>query len=686
MSKTEKLNKEIKQLEKVIRDQKEIISANNPMNAFAPLLDSIAGIHWSKDKNGKYLSCNNLMVKTLGLNDKNDIVGKTDYELPWADQADMLVQNDLEVMKDAKVQKAKEELVQTPDGVTHTFMVTKCPLKNHNGKIIGTFGCSVDITHIKALEKELRIANQAKSKFIANMSHDIRTPLTGIVGLSEILMDSVVKPESREYAKLLHLSGKQLLSLLNDILDVVATNQTDESQVNLSAFSIYEFLHNLFELQLPALKLKDIQLQLKLDDNLPSFIETDKGKLYRILLNLLSNSIKFTEKGLITLEVKCTPMDDNQSQITIILTDTGIGIPKKDMDKIFNSFYRVHPSYEGNYSGHGVGLHLVKQFLALLKGKIEVKSIEGMGTQFQLTLPVNVSKEKLDTPSPAQPDSLHRVIESINGATQETEIKKSESIPEAPINKEGIKILLVEDNLMAMQVAYIMLTKKGVITKKAYNGKEALKVLEEDDFDLIISDIGLPDFSGFELARQVKARNLSTPIVGLTAHAKEEALPEAQQSGMADVYEKPMTAHMIEELINGFSKNKLSTPDTEPSKDPLPLFDVELSISQLGSKKDLKMMIGIMLKEGMVHMVNEINQDYQNKDWSAFKKSAHKFKSSCLYCATTRLLKYAQELEALSESQNLKKITPVYEAFQVCVKETKQELNNWLLENSQSGD
>ena len=354
----EDLNKKIELLKKVIREQKEIISANNPMDAFSPLLDSIAGIHWSKDKNGMYLSCNDLMVKTLGLNDKSDIVGKTDYELPWSAQADTLVQNDLEVMKDAKVQ-SKEELVQTPDGVIHTFMVTKCPLKNHNGEIVGTFGCSVDITHIKALENELRIAkekaeaaSQAKSVFIANMSHDIRTPLTGIVGLSDILFDTVIKDEAKEYARMLHLSGEQLLSLLNSVLDIVSSESIDQNTIETVPFNLHELLHNIFELELPALKLKNLTLDLKLNEGTPAIIKTDKGKLYRILLNLLSNSIKFTEKGGISINIDLT--DETNLRFDII--DTGIGIPKTDIDKIFNSFYRVHPSYEGKYQGFGVGL------------------------------------------------------------------------------------------------------------------------------------------------------------------------------------------------------------------------------------------------------------------------------------------------------------------------------------------
>ena len=319
----------------------------------------------------------------------------------------------------------------------------------------GIVGISIDVTNIKKTESALieakqkaESANLAKSQFIQNMSHDIRTPLTGIVGLSDMLVHNALSDENKESARMLNLSGEQLLSLLNSVLDIVSSDSMNQDSIELSSFSIHDLLHNIFELELPALKLKNLNLELKLDDNIPSFIEADKGKIYRILLNLLSNSIKFTEEGGITIEAKLIETKGDDVEIEFIVADTGIGIPKTETDKIFNAFYRVHPSYEGKYSGFGVGLHLVKQYVDVLDGDISVKSIEGMGTRFCLNLHV---KKALGPEGSAELPDIHDVQAIIDEINVPSTNESQTTITESGASKAHI--LLVEDNPMAMKVA-----------------------------------------------------------------------------------------------------------------------------------------------------------------------------------------------------------------------------------------
>jgi len=360
------------------------LNRNTSFEEFYLILDTIdASVYW-KDLNGVYIGCNHYMIEMAGVTSRDDIIGKSDYELPWSEMADDIQKIDKHVIEVGSY--VGEERPLTKNKGLRIFHTKKTRLRSKDGTLLGVIGISIDITKeklaqeaLKKAQEQAEAASQAKSAFIANMSHDIRTPLTGIVGLSEVLVDEAVKDEVKEYARMLHLSGEQLLSLLNSVLDVVASNNIDEDNLDTTTFSLRALLSNICELELPATELKNLELSLKVNDDIPDIITTDKGKIYRILLNILSNSIKFTDKGVITLEVEHTPKNEKETLLTFIVSDTGIGIPKTEIDKIFTPFYRVHPSYEGHYQGSGIGLHLVKKYVDVLGGTIEAKSIESMG-------------------------------------------------------------------------------------------------------------------------------------------------------------------------------------------------------------------------------------------------------------------------------------------------------------------
>lgn len=251
-------------------------------------------VYWL-DTNNVYLGCNNQQAEVLRLESRENIVGKRNKDLIWVDQASQYDEANLKVLNSGKRIKAKE--IVPVNGELKTFLTEKIPLFNKSIKEpVGVLGISIDITELENAQKKAEQASLAKSKFIANMSHDIRTPLTGIVGLSDILFDTVIKEEAKEYAKMLHLSGEQLLSLLNSVLEIVSSDSINQDAIEVNSFELTELLHNIFELELPALKLKNLSLDLKIDNDIPAIIQTDKGKLYRILLNLLSNSIKFTDR------------------------------------------------------------------------------------------------------------------------------------------------------------------------------------------------------------------------------------------------------------------------------------------------------------------------------------------------------------------------------------------------------
>lgn len=514
-----------------------------------------AAIFW-KDHNGRFLGCNQFFAEVANLNSPEDIIGKTDFDLPWGEkQAKLYRQDDIDIMSTGKPKLNIEETILLANKRELYLLTNKTPLFDSNKNVMGILGVFYDITDRKILEftlqkakEEAEAANHAKTEFIANMSHDIRTPLAGIIGLSSILEEEINEKEQKETAHMLNISGAQLLSLLNSVLDIVACDNTREKRANLSEFNLEELLYNIFELELPALQLKAITFKLYMDAATPRIIKSDKGKIYRILLNLISNAIKFTSEGSITLSIKVLKKKGANTLLQFQIKDTGIGIDEKDQKRIFETFFRGTPSYEGKFDGHGVGLAIVKQYIEALSGDISVNSRPNHGTTISVSIPVSaLSQETI----PA--NNLEKKLHQYNAwKNSETSIHISESHENCK-NKIPF-VLLVEDNPMAMRVASIVLNKSNCHYLQAFNGTQALELIKKNRFDGIITDIGLPDFSGFVLAKKIvdyqKAQNLPlTPIIGLTAHGKEEALKYSEKSGMKTMFEKPLKSEDVQILI-----------------------------------------------------------------------------------------------------------------------------------------
>jgi two-component system, OmpR family, aerobic respiration control sensor histidine kinase ArcB len=341
-------------------------------------------IYW-KDTKGVYQGSNDAQAIFLGYKTGKDLIGKTDFDLLWKKQATYLQQIDKQVMKTQK-EYCVEEVVSNYEGVKTIFLSRKIPLYHpHTKEVIGIIGTSLDITGSKQAEL-------AKQQFIMNMAHDLRTPLSGVIGISGILADQGASEQDQQYGRWILDASRQLLELLNAVLEVIATEEIDdlirEDRIDLSLL-----VKELQDLIQPVLIAKHLKFEWVLDSHLPSII-SDQFKLKRILLNLLSNSIKFTKKGKISLEIKLLAIKDKQATIEMCISDTGIGIAKDEHDKIFDRFYRAHPSYEAQYKGYGIGLFLVKKLVGLLGGKINVLSEGGKGSCFTVTFTFPLAKKE----------------------------------------------------------------------------------------------------------------------------------------------------------------------------------------------------------------------------------------------------------------------------------------------------
>lgn len=522
-------------------------------------------IFW-KDIHSVYLGCNEALAKSLQLPSSNAIVGKTDYDLPTTkEQSDAYRADDKDVMSTRQAKFNIEERQTLPDGSERVLLTSKAPLFDGQGNVYGVLGIYSDITESKnmqiSLEKaknEAEAANRAKTAFIANMSHDIRTPLTGIVGISELLEQDVRVSERKRYAQWINQSGHQLLNLLNSILEVVSSENISETAVYEEPFDLRQGIQDIVQLQLPTVKLKNLLIESKIDNAIPNLIVSDRTKLHRIVLNLVSNAIKFTHQGSITINAHSLCDTKEGVKLRISVADTGIGIPDALQDRVFDRFFRATPSYKGTFTGHGVGLNIVQSYVRLLGGEISFTSKEGVGTTFMVELELKKMIVK--------PKSTKMKIESNIDIQKPLIVSTLQAHPSNVQQTDGQlpRVLLIEDNPIAMQIAKIAIHAVGCNLEAVDDGEQALVLAQSESFDLIISDIGLPGMSGYEFTRrfrQWEVTHQKTPImiVGLTAHAKETALKEGIDAGMDDLFTKPMTPQVISLLKQKISSLKPET-------------------------------------------------------------------------------------------------------------------------------
>jgi CheY-like chemotaxis protein len=312
------------------------------------------------------------------------------------------------------------------------------------------------------------------------------------------------------------------------VLQKIVLGEKLKDAIKKEKIDLARLVEELHALMLPAIESKKLQFELKLEANLPPII-SDRSKLKRLLLNLLSNAVKFTKKGKISLEIGLLGLENNQAQIEMRIIDTGIGIPKDNLDKLFDCFYRAHPSYSAEYKGYGIGLYLVKKSLGLLGGDIKVDSEEGKGSCF--TLEFNFCL--------AEKDRKKTVFTSIDITP---EIDKNNKIKET--------VLIAEDNDLVLYAVKNMLIKLGYEVTAVSEGKAALEALKNRSFSWVLLDIGLPDLGGLEVTRlyrkwEQENNKAHLPIFALTAHAEDEVIEKYKKMGIDRVLTKPFTENDI---------------------------------------------------------------------------------------------------------------------------------------------
>ncbi|MGD9153740.1 MAG: PAS domain-containing protein [Gammaproteobacteria bacterium] len=353
-------------------------------------------VYW-KDKNGKYLGCNNEQAKALGLSSAKDIINKIPYENLSKKDAQSLRKSDDKVLKNGETITVEEPGVKI-DGTMGIFLTKKTPLYDKDENIMGLLGVSFDITERKKQEKELKRAkeqaeeaNQLKSDFISNMEHDIRTPLIGIYGMMDIFAKQETDPEKKPLMNEMVICAKELMDFCDGILNF-SKIESDSFPIVSKSFALQKLIDSVITIESMAAKNKNLDLSAKFDKKLPKVVISDPYRIKRILLNLVSNAIKFTKKGKVTISVTLNKEETENRRIIakFVVTDTGMGIPDDKKALIYERFTKVIPSNTGLYKGLGLGLRIVKQFVDELDGDIHLKSEIGKGSMFTLFLPLKI--------------------------------------------------------------------------------------------------------------------------------------------------------------------------------------------------------------------------------------------------------------------------------------------------------
>lgn len=379
------------------KTEENLIKAKKELRTYlSSIAESIGGSIYWKNRDGVYVGCNTFAAKMAGLSNPEEIIGKTDYDLFRKEEADVFRKNDLEVLQQG-AEFSKEEQVTAPNGKLITQLSTKKALKDEQGNVIGIIGNTIDITYLKETETKLKAAkelaeqsNILKSEFIHNMEHDIRTPFGGILGLSSILFEQEACPHKKELLEKIKNSAKELLDFCNALLDFSKLEQISLPALE-KQFNLKVLLERIIAMEHPSAKLKNIEIYLDYPSDMPTLILGDEFRLYRVILNLLSNSIKFTKQGYAKISAHLIKKREAGTLLQLTVQDTGIGISKETQNVIFQKFVRGTPRNKGLYKGAGLGLYIVKQFLHEMNGEIMVQSEEGVGTTFTCIIPIKIS-------------------------------------------------------------------------------------------------------------------------------------------------------------------------------------------------------------------------------------------------------------------------------------------------------
>jgi len=540
---------------------------------------------------------------------------------------------------------AYEIKVKDKRGNEKWWLVSGAPNYDNNGVLKGSIGIHLDITHQKMLEAELRKAKSdaersahAKEIFLANMSHEIRTPMNAILGISGLLSKSSLQPQQRSYLNNIQTAANNLLVIINDLLDF---SKIEAGKLTLEriGFHLNVVIDNAVQILRHRAEEKGLLLQYERDISVAPVLLGDPYRINQILMNLLSNSIKFTEHGKVTISCKVLSDSDQRQEIRFTVRDTGIGMSTDFIAHLFDKFSQEDESITRRYGGTGLGMSIIKQLVELMGGVIDVSSKKDKGTTISFTLRFDRGREA-DIP------------QTRYGNT-DTQILK------------GKHILLAEDNELNRVLATAILSDYGAKVTEAENGNIAIEMMEKGAFDLILMDVQMPVKDGIDTTRYIRSHiNSSIPIIALTANAQKQQEEQCLDAGMNDFISKPFTETRLVQLTGKWlgrdtATNLNTTPAEDAETDSAPVNLNKLHDIARGEDAFVTKMIELFL-EKTPPLLKQLEEADNNGDIETVAFLAHRIKTSVGIMGIPNLEQCLEELDNMKDIPISKELISTY--------------------------
>ncbi len=553
------------------------------------------------------------------------------------------------------------------------FEIFYSPTYDEFDRVKGVTGVATDVTNLTRAKKMAEEAAEMKQHFIANMSHEIRTPMHAIISMSGMMLKTSLSNEQEFYAAQIQKSSSNLLVIINDILDF---SKADLGKMTFerTAFGLSDISMQTIELFSNQALEKSLSLSIEVDPMIPAAVVGDPTRLTQILNNLINNAIKFTEKGSIKVRLMTKKLQHDQVVVGFEVTDTGIGIPKQSIEQIFDSFKQASNDTTRKFGGTGLGLSIVKRLVELQGGKIFVRSTPGKGSSFFFDITYDITDEsKLLRPSVSEVDS---------------------------ISLDGMRILVAEDNNVNQFIAKKLLGDWGVEVHLAENGRIALEHLRENQYDIVLMDIQMPEMSGYEatelIRKDICERIRNTPVMAMTAHATQSEMERCIVSGMNGYISKPYSPETLKKTIHALTKQEQSSyTEASATKNEAGIFNMpQLQIPNSGnqawgydgpmllqrpspgkdsqsSARSLPINTGCRINlsylkqisdgndEFIIEMIEiflnktplaleEMNEHFKQRNWEELRQIAHRIKPSFTYIGLHDIQKALGEIERLT--------------------------------------
>jgi PAS domain S-box-containing protein len=569
------------------------------------------------DNDGIILFANEAFVKMAGYT-KEQLIGRIAHEVFPVNGSKKTIEDKI-ALRSSGVSDSYEVKVFDGRGEERWWLISGAPNTDKNGEVIGSIGIHLDITNQKRVEQELMeskkladASNQAKEDFLANMSHEIRTPLNGIIGLANELKESDLEEQNAEMVNHIYSSGKHLLSLINQILELSKIS-SGEVKIHKNQFDMRDLAQDVISIIAPIAKEKGLELVVQIDSRIGETYYGDQIRIKQCLLNLLSNSVKFTDSGSVTLSIDIHQAIGNEEEVRFSVSDTGRGMSKEFLDAIYDKFTQENKDNVSEDEGIGLGMAITKQIVELLDGWIEIASESKRGTMVQILIPLNKTEKNI-----------------INQFSLEIDHKDYEEL-------KGMRILVAEDNEVNLLVVRRLLTKKGIDVFEAKNGQEAVKIAENLQPDIVLMDIHMPVCDGVEALQIIRKRGLNMPVFAITADVINSNNNRYDTSGFDGIIIKPFEpSDLFSKLLSVMSKKYLSS-------------DVIDGIT--GGDEDFKKEFIGLLNESFTEGKNKINDALESKKIEDIGFIVHKLKGSILLLNIDEIIESVLLLSDVKEGE-----------------------------------